>query len=92
MWCSVGEESARRNLAESIRLALCDAGGEGEVCGICAALAGVDRPHDITLARGWIEALHPGVPVTVCNDAMGESRPRIPPTAPPKRLPSAPHP
>lgn len=73
---SVGEESARRNLAESIRMALRDAGAEEaqqqlEVCGVCAALAGVDRPHDIALARGWIDALYPGVAVTVCNDAMG---------------------
>jgi N-acetylglucosamine kinase-like BadF-type ATPase len=72
----VGEESARRNLAESVRLALLDAGAEEahaqlEVCGVCAALAGVDRPHDIALARGWIDALYPGVAVTVCNDAMG---------------------
>jgi N-acetylglucosamine kinase-like BadF-type ATPase len=67
----VGEEQAQANLKTAIYAALAAAGLDASaVTGVCAGMAGVDRPHERAVVAQWLDALLPGAPALIENDAM----------------------
>ncbi|MGH9818268.1 MAG: BadF/BadG/BcrA/BcrD ATPase family protein, partial [Candidatus Acidiferrales bacterium] len=68
---SVGAEKAQTNLETAIHAALTAAGlGVDAVTGVCAGMAGVDRPHERVVLARWLGALLPAARAMIENDAM----------------------
>jgi N-acetylglucosamine kinase-like BadF-type ATPase len=68
---SVGEATARANLAAAIQSALQASGcGAEAVAGVGVGMAGVDRPGERAMVTAWLQASFPGVPTVIENDAL----------------------
>ena len=68
---SVGDEKAQANVNQAIQSALQAANCSlNQVAAICLGMAGVDRGPERARVTSWVEALLPGIPVTIDNDAM----------------------
>lgn len=68
---SVGNETAQANVNRAIQTALQAAHRSlNQVAAIGLGMAGVDRGPERAQVTSWIEALLPGIPVTIDNDAM----------------------
>jgi N-acetylglucosamine kinase-like BadF-type ATPase len=65
---SVGEEAARKGLAEAVAAAR-SAAGDPPLAAACLGMSGLDREEDLTILRRMAEAVLPGLPVQIVNDA-----------------------
>ena len=68
---SVGDATAQANVAAAIADALADAHAtKAHVAAVCLGMSGVGRPADRALVAGWMDAILPGVPAAIYNDAI----------------------
>ncbi|MBI3732856.1 MAG: ATPase [Chloroflexi bacterium] len=68
---SVGQAGALAAIRHAVGAALMQAGLAVEQVGAgCFALSGVGRPEDQQIGKGFADAVLPGVPTVVCNDAI----------------------
>ncbi|MEZ4710438.1 MAG: BadF/BadG/BcrA/BcrD ATPase family protein [Caldilineaceae bacterium] len=68
---SVGDATAQANVAAAIDDALAAAGAvKANVAAVCLGMSGVGRPADRALVAGWIDAILPGIPAAIYNDAI----------------------
>lgn len=68
---SVGDEAARTHVAQAVTQVLRSANAQpADVAAVCLGMAGVDRPADRERVAAWMEAVLPGVPQLIHNDAV----------------------
>lgn len=68
---AVGVDAALAALDNAIADAVASAGlAHSRFAAACIGMAGVDRPEDHALLRGWADRSLPGIPVAIVNDAQ----------------------